>query len=111
MSLLRVDVIFAGENFTDMNFEQRVPIRTHIGMLFQNSALFDSMNVEDNIIFPLNLFTEMSKAEKVDRANFCLKRVNLGREKQIVSIRIIRRDEKTCGYCPRDIHAAKIFVC
>jgi phospholipid/cholesterol/gamma-HCH transport system ATP-binding protein len=71
------DVFFDGENFTDMNFEQRVPIRTHIGMLFQNSALFDSMNVEDNIIFPLNLFTEMTKAEKIDRANFCLKRVNL----------------------------------
>jgi phospholipid/cholesterol/gamma-HCH transport system ATP-binding protein len=71
------NVIFAGENFTDMSFEQRVPIRTHIGMLFQNSALFDSMSVEDNIIFPLNLFTEMSKAEKVERANFCLKRVNL----------------------------------
>jgi len=71
------NVIFAGENFTEMSFEQRVPIRTHIGMLFQNSALFDSMSAEDNIIFPLNLFTQMSKAEKVDRANFCLKRVNL----------------------------------
>ena len=60
-----------------MNFEQRVPIRTHIGMLFQNSALFDSMSVEENIMFPLNLFTEMSKSEKLDRANFCFKRVNL----------------------------------
>jgi len=70
-------VIFDGENFTEMDFEQRVPIRTHIGMLFQNSALFDSMSVEDNIIFPLNLFTQMSKEEKIDRANFCLKRVNL----------------------------------
>jgi phospholipid/cholesterol/gamma-HCH transport system ATP-binding protein len=71
------DVLFAGENFTDMNFEQRVPIRTHIGMLFQNSALFDSMSVEENIMFPLNLFTKMSNSEKLDRANFCLKRVNL----------------------------------
>lgn len=71
------DVFFDGLNFTDMDFEQRVPIRTHIGMLFQNSALFDSMTVEQNIIFPLNLFTEMTKAEKVDRANFCLERVNL----------------------------------
>jgi len=70
-------VIFDGENFTEMNFEQRVPIRTHIGMLFQNSALFDSMTVEENIMFPLNLFTDMSKSEKLDRANFCLKRVNL----------------------------------
>ncbi len=71
------DVLFGGENFTDMSFEQRVPIRTHIGMLFQNSALFDSMTVEENIMFPLNLFTQMSKSEKLDRANFCLKRVNL----------------------------------
>ena len=71
------DVIFDGENFTDMDFEQRVPIRTHIGMLFQNSALFDSMTVEQNIIFPLNLFTQQSRSEKIDRANFCLERVNL----------------------------------
>lgn len=71
------NVFFAGENFTDMDFEQRVPIRTNIGMLFQNSALFDSMTVEENIMFPLNLFTQQTNAEKLDRANFCLERVNL----------------------------------
>ena len=71
------EVYYDQENFTEMHFEGRVPIRKQIGMLFQNSALFDSMTVEQNIIFPLNLFTEMSKAEKVDRANFCLERVNL----------------------------------
>ena len=71
------EVYYDGENFTAMNFEGRVPIRKHIGMLFQNSALFDSMTVEQNIIFPLNLFTEMSKSEKHDRANFCLEKVNL----------------------------------
>ncbi|MDT3404609.1 ABC transporter ATP-binding protein [Mucilaginibacter terrae] len=70
-------VIFSGEDFTEMDFEQRVPIRKEIGMLFQNSALFDSMTVEENIMFPLNLFSEMSKSEKLDRANFCLGRVNL----------------------------------
>jgi phospholipid/cholesterol/gamma-HCH transport system ATP-binding protein len=70
-------VIFDGQNFTEMNFEERVPIRTEIGMLFQNSALFDSMTVEENIMFPLNLFTEKSRAEKLERANFCLERVNL----------------------------------
>jgi len=71
------EVLYDNENFTAMNFEARVPIRKQIGMLFQNSALFDSMTVEENIIFPLNLFTEMSSSEKEDRANFCLKRVNL----------------------------------
>jgi len=71
------DVFFDGQNFTNMNFEHRVPIRKEIGMLFQNSALFDSMTVEENIMFPLNLFTDQTKAEKLERANFCLKRVNL----------------------------------
>ncbi len=71
------DVIFDGKNFTNMDFRERVHIRKEIGMLFQNSALFDSLTVEENIIFPLNLFTEMSRSEKLDRANFCLKRVNL----------------------------------
>jgi phospholipid/cholesterol/gamma-HCH transport system ATP-binding protein len=70
-------VFFDSENFTEMSFEQRVPIRTQIGMLFQNSALFDSMTVEENIMFPLNLFTDKSKEEKLERANFCLERVNL----------------------------------
>jgi len=71
------DVFYDKENFTDMHFEGRVPIRKQIGMLFQNSALFDSMTVEKNVKFPLDLFTEMSKAEKLDRVNFCLEKVNL----------------------------------
>jgi phospholipid/cholesterol/gamma-HCH transport system ATP-binding protein len=71
------DVKFDGQQFTTMSFEERVPIRKEIGMLFQNSALFDSMTVEQNIMFPLNLFSDMSTSEKQDRANFCLERVNL----------------------------------
>lgn len=71
------EVLYSNENFTSMDFEHRIPIRKEIGMLFQNSALFDSMTVEENIIFPLNLFTEMSISEKRDRANFCLEKVNL----------------------------------
>lgn len=70
-------VMYSGDDFTKMDFEERIPIRKEIGMLFQNSALFDSMTVEQNIIFTLDMFTEMSKAEKIDRANFCLERVNL----------------------------------
>ena len=70
-------IIYDGQDFTSMNFEERVPIRKQIGMLFQSSALFDSMTVQDNIIFPLNLFTEMPRSEKIDRANLCLERVNL----------------------------------
>ncbi|GGG82685.1 ABC transporter ATP-binding protein [Parapedobacter pyrenivorans] len=75
-------VLYQDEDFTRMDFEDRIPIRKEIGMLFQNSALFDSMTVEQNIIFPLEMFTDMSRSEKIDRANFCLERVNLaGRNK------------------------------
>lgn len=70
-------VFFDKHEFTNMDFEEKVPIRKEIGMLFQNSALFDSMTVEQNIIFALEMFSEMSKSEKQDRANFCLERVNL----------------------------------
>ncbi|WP_276363055.1 ABC transporter ATP-binding protein [Daejeonella sp. H1SJ63] len=70
-------VIYDGRDFTRMNFESRIEIRTEIGMLFQGSALFDSMSVEDNIMFPLNMFTHQSHKEKLERVNFCLERVNL----------------------------------
>lgn len=70
-------VLYQDNDFTRMDFEDRIPIRKEIGMLFQNSALFDSMTVEQNIIFPLEMFTDMSRGEKIDRANFCLERVNL----------------------------------
>ncbi|PRD52589.1 ABC transporter ATP-binding protein [Sphingobacterium gobiense] len=70
-------VFFDQQEFTEMDFEERIPIRRNLGMLFQNSALFDSMTVEQNIIFTLNMFTDMSQAEKIERANFCLDRVNL----------------------------------
>ncbi|MEJ5994466.1 ABC transporter ATP-binding protein [Pedobacter sp. Du54] len=70
-------VLYDGREFTQLNFEQRIEIRKEIGMLFQGSALFDSMTVEENVMFPLNMFTEQSKSEKLDRVNFCLDRVNL----------------------------------
>lgn len=70
-------VSYDEREFTTMDYGERIEIRKEIGMLFQGSALFDSMTVEENIMFPLNMFTEQSRAEKLDRVNFCLKRVNL----------------------------------
>src|SRR5690606_7164500 len=60
-----------------MEFEERITIRKDIGMLFQKSALFDSMTVDQNVKFPLEMLTEMSYNEKVERVNYCLDRVNL----------------------------------
>jgi phospholipid/cholesterol/gamma-HCH transport system ATP-binding protein len=70
-------VEYDGREFTTMNFEEKIEIRKEIGMLFQGSALFDSMTVEENIMFPLNMFTDQERKEKLERVNFCLERVNL----------------------------------
>ncbi len=70
-------VLYDDREFTQLNFEERIEIRKEIGMLFQGSALFDSMTVEENVMFPLNMFTNQSLSEKLDRVNFCLNRVNL----------------------------------
>jgi phospholipid/cholesterol/gamma-HCH transport system ATP-binding protein len=71
------EIIYDGHNFTDMNDEERKQLRQQIGMLFQGSALFDSMTVQQNIMFPLDMFTNHSFHEKLDRVNGVLSRVNL----------------------------------
>lgn len=70
-------VLYDGKDFGTMSVPEKKEVRKEIGMLFQGTALFDSMNVEENVIFPLNMFTKMSLKEKLDRVNFCLERVNL----------------------------------
>ena len=70
-------ILFHDRDFVSMGFSQKKEIRKEIGFLFQNSALFDSMNVEDNVMFPLRMFTNQTSKEMVDRVNFCLERVNL----------------------------------
>lgn len=80
VGLLEVDegaVLYDGRDFSAMNRSQRIDIRKEIGMLFQGSALFDSLTVEENVAFPLKMFTDMSKEEMRERANFCLERVNI----------------------------------
>jgi len=70
-------ILYDGRNITEMDFKQRKTIRREIGMLFQGTALFDSLNVQENISFPLDMFTNMTPEEKMDRVNFSLKRVNM----------------------------------
>lgn len=70
-------VLYEKDDFANMSPKARIEIRKHIGFLFQYSALFDSLTVEENVMFPLKLFTDMSKSEMLDRVNFCLNRVNI----------------------------------
>ena len=70
-------VLFDGRNFTAMSLNERTQIRKEIGMLFQGSALFDSMTVAENVMFPLKMFSQMSEADMLDRVKYCLRRVEL----------------------------------
>ena len=63
--------------FNQLPFNEKKEMRKQIGMLFQGSALFDFVNVEDNVRFPLEMFSNMSREEQNDRINFCLQRVNI----------------------------------
>lgn len=70
-------IYYHDRSFSELNFKERKEIRKEIGMVFQGGALFDSMTVEENLAFPLTMFTDMTKSDKKDRVNFCLSRVNL----------------------------------
>jgi phospholipid/cholesterol/gamma-HCH transport system ATP-binding protein len=71
------EVLYGGESFTKMNRFDRTEIRKQIGMLFQGSALFDSLTVQENVMFPLNMFTDWNLSKKTERVNEVLDRVNL----------------------------------
>ena len=71
------EVLYSGQNFTAMKGQDKTEIRKEIGMLFQGSALFDSQTVEQNVMFPLNMFTKDNYKKKLERVNEVLNRVNL----------------------------------
>lgn len=70
-------VFYDSTDFYALNKKEVRTLRMEVGMLFQGSALFDSLSVEENIRFPLDMFTNMTSKEKTNRINYCLERVNL----------------------------------
>ncbi len=70
-------VLFEGQDYHNLEYEEQQILRREIGMLFQGTALFDSLTVEQNVEFPLLMFSNLSKEERMDRVNLCLSRVNL----------------------------------
>ena len=73
----RGEIFYDGVSFTEMNNQNRKELRQQIGMLFQGSALFDSLTVEQNVMFPLEMFSRMNNGERKKRVNEVLARVNL----------------------------------
>lgn len=78
--LIEVDegeIWYGEQKFSHLDTKSRQEIRKEMGVLFQGAALFDSLTVEENVLFPLDMFTTQSRKEKLDRANFCLDRVRV----------------------------------
>ena len=71
------DILYNGRSVSSMQNSFKKQLRQEVGMLFQNSALFDSMTVIENVRFPLDMFSDMNESERTKRAQFCLERVGL----------------------------------
>ena len=71
------EILYDGRDFVRMSKRERVMLRREMGMIFQSAALFDSMTVLENVMFPLDMFSDMNEADRIRRAEFCLDRVNL----------------------------------
>src|SRR5574344_913807 len=80
VGLLKPDkgnILFDGRNFTQMSSDQQMDVRKDMGMIFQGGALFDSMTIEENVMFPIRMFHKTTYKTMLERVNTCLERVNL----------------------------------
>jgi len=104
-------VLYDGRDFTSMSTHQRIEIRKEIGMLFQGAALFDAMTVEKNISFALDMFTNQTKAEKLDRINFVLDRVNLNGTNKLFPVELSGGMKKRVGIARAIAMNSKYLFC
>ena len=104
-------VLYNGRDFTRATRNVQREIRRDIGMLFQGAALFDSMTVEKNVMFPLNVLTEMPKDEKLDRVNFVLKRVGLENVNGKMPSEISGGMKKRVGIARAIVNSSKYLYC
>lgn len=71
------EILYDNRDFVKMSKREKVMLRREMGMIFQSAALFDSMTVLENVMFPLDMFSDMNQSDRIKRAKFCLERVNL----------------------------------
>ena len=93
------EVYYNDRNFLKLKPKEKKEVRKEMGMLFQGSALFDSFSVEENVAFPLRMFTQMTNAEISERVNFCLKRVDIINKNSLYPSELEWRDAKKSGHC------------
>lgn len=104
-------VEYSGRAFTGADSETKQEIRREIGMLFQGSALFDSKTVEENVIFPMDMLTRMSRSEKIDRAHEVLTRVGLENAKKLMPSEISGGMQKRVGIARAIVLHSKYLFC
>ncbi len=104
-------VLFDGRYFTESDKNTTTQIRREIGMLFQGSALFDSKNVEENIKFPLDILTEISEKEKIEKVNRCLNLVGLDKINQKMPSELSGGMKKRVGIARAIVNDSKYLFC
>jgi phospholipid/cholesterol/gamma-HCH transport system ATP-binding protein len=105
------EIIYDGRNFTQMNYYEKKDIRHEIGMLFQGGALFNSLTVEENVGFPLKMFTKKSAKEISDRVDFCLDRVNLHKVNKLFPSEISGGMQKRVGIARAIVMNPRYMFC
>ena len=105
------EVLYDGRDFHNSDEETRKAIRREMGVLFQGGALFDSKTVLDNVKFPLDMLTDMPEKEKIERAEFCLKRVGLDNAGQRMPSEISGGMKKRVGIARAIVMNPKYLFC
>ena len=104
-------VLFDGRDFSSANKKLTTEIRREIGMLFQGSALFDSKNVEENVKFPLDILTEKTEKEKLEKVNHCLELVGLNKVNQKMPSELSGGMKKRVGIARAIVNDSKYLFC
>jgi phospholipid/cholesterol/gamma-HCH transport system ATP-binding protein len=107
----RGEIYFDGRDFIKMNEYEKQDLRKEMGMLFQGSALFDSLTVEENIIFPLEMYTDMNYEEKLERVNACLKMVDLENVNKLYPAELSGGMKKRVGIARAIVQFPKYLFC
>ena len=105
------EILYNGRDFINAHRDLKTEIRREIGMLFQGGALFDSMTVEQNVKFPLDILTDMPEDEKLDRVNFCLKRVKLEDTNKRMPSEISGGMQKRVGIARAIVNSSQYLFC
>ena len=105
------DILYDGRSSMRMGHKQRQLLRQEIGMIFQGSALFDSLTVLENVRFPLDMFSSMSAADRNERARQCLRRVNLDKADDLYPAQISGGMQKRVAIARAIIFNPKYLFC